>query len=247
MNKIKNIYLSYWFNELNNNPADKVLELEEEVKSIIDEPIMYNDDKTHNNLALPRIQGMSKDKKYLFTMSLINAILSINLNEDKDDDEVVLLINNNIQLFYDILTKVYDIKVLYASIKIEMIDEDKKIKDKLTNNLKLSDDNYENINFKKGFIKGNYYINYVLDYSTEYNFNFNDIKNKTEEDLFNRSMITSISEASFSRKYLLTVVEINDRYSYNLDKNYVTKKDDLRGMIIELKDILNNHLYDNLM
>ena len=99
MNKIKTIYLSYWFHELETNPASKVYELEDEVRSIINEPLMFSEDNNKLNLIIPRVQGMSKDKKYLLTFSYINAILSINV------DEVILLINNNFQLFYDIIKK----------------------------------------------------------------------------------------------------------------------------------------------
>ena len=58
MNKIKNIYISYWFKELDYNPSVHVNELEDEVKSIIDEPIMFNDNKLLNNIGIPRIQGI---------------------------------------------------------------------------------------------------------------------------------------------------------------------------------------------
>lgn len=245
MNKIKNIIISYWFNELDYNPSNKVLELEDEVKSIINEPLMYNDEKRNINIAIPRIQGISSDKKYLFTMSLINAILSINVS-DIDIDDAILLINSNIQLFYDILKRVYDVKIIYSSIKVEMIDESKTVKNKLIKNLKLSDKEYENLSLKRGFVKDNYYINYILDYGVEYNFNFNNNTKAHEEDLFNRSMITSLEDAKLNKEYLLTVIEINDRYSYNINKNYETKKDDLRGMIIEIKEILNNKLYDEI-
>ncbi len=244
MNKIKNIYISYWFPELKDNPANKVYELEDEIKSIIKSPIMYNEDNSHTNMVIPRIQAISADKKYLFTMSLINAILSINITDDIDIDEAILLINNNIQLFYDILRKVYNIKFIYSSIKVEMINDDKKIKDKLIENLKLSSNNYEDLSLKRGFIKDNYYINYILEYSTEYNFNFNNTGNLIEEDLYNKSMITSLEDANLNREYLLTVVEINDRYSYNINKKHETKKDDLRGMIMELKEILYQEDYN---
>ena len=242
MQKIKNIYLSYWFSELEENPSSKVFQLEDEIKSIINTPLMYNDDKNHNNLIIPRIQGMSSDKKYFFSMSLINAILSINV-DDITIDEVVLLINNNIQLFYDIIKKIYDIKIIYSSIKVEMIDDDKKIKNEFINLLNLSNKNYENLTLKQGFIKDSYYINYILEYSTEYNFNFSNSDKLSESDLFNKSMVTSLSDAKLNKEYLLTVIEINDRYSFNKDANYETHKDDLRGMILELKEILSNKLY----
>ena len=243
MNKIKNIYLSYWFSELDYNPSDKIKELEEELKSVIDEPIMFNDDQQLNNISIPRIQGISKDKKYLFTMSLVNAFLSININEDISDDEAILLINNNIQLFYDILKNVYNIRVLYTSIKIEMFDENKSCKNKLIKLFNLSKDNYEDLSFKRGIIKDDYYINYILTYAKEYNFNVSRDDKTTEQDLFDRSMLTSLSEATLNKEFLLTVIEINDRYAYNKDKDYETSKDNIRGMIIELKEIIKKELY----
>lgn len=244
MNKIKNIYISYWFHELSDNPSSKVLALEEEIKSIIDEPIMYNEDNSHTNLSIPRLQGMSKDKKYLFTMSLINAVLSINVIDDISADDVILLINNNIQLFYDIIRRVYGIEIVYTSIKIEMIDEAKNVKNKLVKQMNLSKKDYENISFKRGFVKDNYYINYILECAQEYNFNFDNDNTLSEVDLFDKTMVTSLLDAKLNSEYMLTVVEINNRYIYNKNRDYITNKDDLRGMIIELKDILNNKLYN---
>ena len=243
MNKIKRIYLSYWFPELDNNPSSKVYELEDEIKSIIDEPIMYNEDNSHRDLIVPRIQGMSKDKKYLFTMSFINAILSININDDISIDEAIMLINSNIQLFYDIIKRVYNIKIVYSSIKIEMLNDDKNIKEEFINKFGFSSKNYENLSLKQGFVKDNYYINYILEFSMEYNFNFDNASKLSEADLFNKSMVTSLSDGVLNKEYLLTVVEVNDRYSFNKDHDYETHKDDLRGMIMEVKEILNNELY----
>lgn len=243
MNKITSIYLSYWFSELDYNPAMKVNELEEEVRSIIDTPLMYNDDKSNRNISIPRIQGISSDKKYFFTLSLVNSFLSISLEKEIDIDEAILLINNNTQLFYDILKKVYNVHIVYTSIKVELINEEKGIKEKTIKLLKLKKDNYEDLTMKRGLMKDDYYINYSLSYSKEYNFNVKSDKELVEQDLFDRSMITSLSKANFNKEYLLTVIEINDRYAYNLDSLHETKKDDIRGMIIELKDILNNKKY----
>ena len=243
MNKIKNIFLSYWFNELDFNPSSKVYELEDEIKSIIDTPIMYTDDKKLKNISVPRIQGISSDKRYLFTMSLINAFLSIHLSEGIDMDEAILLINNNMQLFYDVLKNIYDVHIVYSSIKIELFDEEIGAKEKLIKLLNLSSDNYEDLSFKRGIIKDEYYINYILSYSKEYNFNVKNEGEVVEQDLFDRSMITSLSKANLNKEFLHTVVEINDRYFYNLDSEHETKKDDIRGMIIELKEILSEERY----
>ena len=242
MNKIKNICLSYWFSEINYNPALKINLLEEEVKSILDDRVMFNDNKLLNNISIPRIQGTSHDKKYFFTMSLVNCFLIINV-DDISYDDVILLINNNVQLFYDILKKIYDVKILYSSIKLDLIDDSNNSKQKLIKLLDLSKANYEDLAFKRGIVKDDYYINYDFCYSKEYNFNVIKMDDTTEQDLFDRSMITSLSEAKLNKEHLLIVVEINDRYAYNKDRNYESSKDSIRGMIIELKDILNKELY----
>ena len=179
-------------------------------------------------------------------MSLINAVLSINITDDISVDDVILLINNNIQLFYDIIRRVYGIEIVYTSIKIEMIDEAKNVKNKLVKQMNLSKKDYENISFKRGFVKDNYYINYILECAQEYNFNFDNDNNLSEVDLFDKTMVTSLLDAKLNSEYMLTVVEINNRYAYNKNRDYITNKDDLRGMIIELKDILNNKLYSEM-
>ena len=245
MNKINSICISFWFKELSNNPSNKVNELEEEVHSILDMPMMYNDQLGNSNISIPRIQGMSKDKKYFFTMSLVNAFLSINFPDSISTDEAILLINNNMQLFYDILKNIYDVHIVYSSIKIELIDSKSK-KDKIVKLFNLSANDYEDLSIKRGIIKDDYYVNYILTYTKEYNFNFKNEGNIIEQDLFDRSMITSISEAKLNKDFLLTVVEVNDRYAFNRDKTHETSKDDIRGMVIEIKEILNNELYNKV-
>ena len=245
MNKINSIYISFWFKELSYNPSNKVNELEEEVHSILDMPMMYNDQLGNSNISIPRIQGMSKDKKYFFTMSLVNAFLSINFVDSISTDEAILLINNNMQLFYDILKNIYDVHIVYSSIKIELIDSKSK-KDKIVKLFNLSANDYEDLSIKRGIIKDDYYVNYILTYTKEYNFNFKNEGNIIEQDLFDRSMITSISEAKLNKDFLLTVVEVNDRYAFNQDKTHETSKDDIRGMVIEIKEILNNELYNKV-
>ncbi len=246
MNKIRNIYISYWFHELDYNPAKKVFELQKEIESIIDLPIRYNSDEVLRNIGMPRIEGQSSDMKYWFTMSLVNAFFSINIKENLDNDEIILLINNNIQLFYDILKEIYDVHIIYSSIKLEYVDEDKH-EEQLIKLLGLSNNQkYEDLSFKRGIIKNDYYINYILTYSKEYNFDLTNDENLTSQDLFDRSMLTSLSKAKLHKEFLLTVIEINDRYIYNVDASHETSKDDLRGMIMELKDILKNKLYNEI-
>ena len=108
MSNIQNIYINYFFKELDYNPKEKVEELEKEVHAIIDKPLMFNEEPSNKLIGMPRIQGISSDKKYLFTMSLINASLSINVGDISYDD-AILLINEKVQLLYDILKEVYNL------------------------------------------------------------------------------------------------------------------------------------------
>ncbi len=240
--KIHNILISYWFKKLDYNPKEKISNLSDSIRSVIDTDLLFNNENPTRLIGMPRIEGISSDKKSFFSMSLINATLRLEVKE-KDDDEIILLTNNYVQLFYDILKDVYDIDILYTSIKLDVILATDKPIDFLADTFNLSKNNYEDLSFKRGFIKDGYYINYILNSGKEYNFNVQKNDNSLDQDLFDQTLTISISEASLVKDYILAVIEINDRYSYNKNKDYRTKKDSLRGMIMEIKEILNNEKY----
>ena len=243
MDKIKNIIISYWFQELKINPKEKLSVLEQELSSVFDMPFMYNDENINHLISMPRVQVMTKDQKKLFQISLINANLSVNV-ADLDNDEVVLLINNYAQLFYDVIKNTFDTTIYYLSIKLEIVEDRKNCAKTLAS--RFFDDNldYEDFSIKRGFVKDDYYINYILSSSRQFNFNVAKNENGLEQDVFDRTMITSLSCAELKSEFILKVIEINDRYAYNLDSNYQTSKDAVRGMIIEIKHILENKLYE---
>lgn len=238
MNKIESINISYWYKELDNNPINKVMELQNNLKSIFDADFMINDTPALQKISMPRIQGISNDKKYFFSMSLVNANLVININGEKDSDEVLLLINNYLQLVYDVLKEIYDLEILYSSIKIELTCEDNK--EEVLKKLNILDENIEDFSVKKGLKKDNYYINYTISNSKEYNFNINK-ENIYQEDLYDRTMLISLKDAILNREYIVTNIEINDRLSYNIDPKYLSNKDSLRGMIFELREIIKEN------
>ncbi len=239
--KINNVNISFWFKELNDNPQDKVVELKENLSSIIDNEFMYNDMPLKENIDIPRIQGKSLDNKFLFTMSLINSNLSIDVN-GLDNDEIILLINEDIQLIYDVLKELYDLSIVYTSIKLNCIDEkDNRI---LHDKLKL-DDVYEDVSLKRvKKVDNAYYECIILTTTKEVNYNIQIEGNKKpiENDLYNRSMLISSSEADIGREYLDIFYEINDRLSYNLDKDYLTTKENIRGLVIEVKNFINKDM-----
>ena len=241
--KIQNVLISYWFKKIDYNPKEKLDSLKDAIKTVIDTPLLYNDEGVDKLIGMPRIEGISSDKKSFFSMSLINASLRCEINGMMDNDEVIMLINNYSQLFYDVLKDVYDMDCVYTSIKVDITIENNKSINFLAEKFKLHNDNYEDLLLKRGLIKDNYYINYTLNSGREYNFNVQRNENSIEADLYDQTLITSLSEASLTKEYILAVVEVNDRYSYNKNKDYRTKKDEIRGMILEIKEILNNEKY----
>ena len=241
--EIQSFIISYWFKKLDYNPADKIDSLTDSIKSVIDTPLMYNNEDVKRLFSMPRIEGISSDKKNLFSISLINATIRCEIKGSLDNDEVTMLINNYSQLFFDILKDVYNLDILYTSIKLEMtinnIDSLNFLKDKYH----LSNNKYEDLSFKRGFIKDNYYINYIQTSGKEYNFNVEKNESNLEQDLYDQTFLIPIIDAHLNKEYLMNVIEINDRYSYNNDRDYRTKKDIIRGMILEIKDILKNKKY----
>ena len=242
MQKIKNIILSYWYPKMDYNPKDKVMELQKELDSVFDNPLMYNEEDATKFYSMPRIQVLTKDKKKLFQMSLINTNVIINV-DDIDFDEGILLINNNMQLFYDVLKEVFDLKFIYTSVKVEIMEEISNSASFLAKKFNLDND-YEDFSIKRGFIKDNYYINYILNSGREYNFNIDNPNGMMEQDIMDKTMTLSLSDAKLNKEFIMSIVEINDRYAYNVDASHETSKEDIRGMVIELKKILNEELYN---
>ena len=242
--RIQNVLISYWFKKIDYNPKEKIEYLTDAIKSVIDTSLMYNNEDANRLFGMPRIEGMSNDKKTLFSMSLINSTLRCNVN-GMDDDEIILLINNYTQLFYDILKDVYNVEILYTSVKLEIITDNIDSLTFLSDKYQLGKRKYEDLSFKRGFIKDNYYVNYIQNSGREYNFNVEKKDNSLDQDLFDQTLLISLSDAKLNKEYLLTTIEINDRYSYNNDNTYRTKKDDIRGIIMELKEILKTEDYLN--
>lgn len=246
-NKVYNVIISYWYKELLLNPISKVGELENSLKSIFINPFLVNNNlELGTNISIPRIQAMTEDKTMLFTMSLVNANLSIHIKDDMDYDEVVLLVNENIQLFYDVLKEIYNVEIIYSSIKVELSKEDTDACNYLANKLGLINNEYEDLSFKKVIRKDDYYISYFINTGKEINFNI-ELKNNvrpSQNDMLDRSMLISLKNANINKYLLTTVIEINDRLAYNLDDEYMTTKESIRGMIGELKSVLNKDIDD---
>lgn len=241
--KIRNITINFWYKELSESPSTKVYELEENLNSLFHNHFMYTDMPTKENIDIPRVQCMSDDKKTYFTMSLVSANLSINVSE-LDNDQIILLINEDMQLLYDVLKDLYNIEVIYSSIKLDANKEENKVVEKLTKMLSLEKDDYEDLSFKKvRRIDDLYYECISINSTKEMNFDVKiPVAKPKENDLYTRSMLISTSEARVGKSIVSVNYEINDRLSYNNNKDYLTSKESIRGLIIELKDFVEKRL-----
>ena len=241
--KINSITINFWYKELLDSPSNKVFELEDNLNSLLHNHFMYSDMPSKENIDIPRVQCISDDKKIYFIMSLVSATLTINVSE-MDKDDIVLFVNENIQLLYDVLKDLYNIEIIYSSIKLEATKQDNKVIDKLVNKLSLSKDDYEDLSFKEvKKVDDTYYECIVLNSSKEINFDIQvPVENPKENDLYTRSMLISTSEAKIGKVLLTVNYEINDRLSYNNDKEYLSTKESIRGLIIELKDFVEKRL-----
>lgn len=142
MRKAKNIIICYWFKELENNPLDKIDELEKSLNNEFLRPFYTKDMPLGMNISLPRIEGIDKDKISYFNISLINSCFTYQVNDDMDLDDIILYINSKAQLYFDVLKEVFNVDILYTSLKVEFVEENYDISS-LVKLLKLKDDNYE--------------------------------------------------------------------------------------------------------
>lgn len=235
--KFREVVISFWYKELEYNPICKVGKLESILSNLFDSPILINEQEPFINIGVPRI--VASNENYVFNMSLVNANLVINIHEFADYHEVILKINELMQFVFDALKEVYDLKIIYSSIKIDLSE---KINDKheLQKKLLLSNENYEDFLLKTSIGKDNkYYINETVSITKEVKI---DIKlpkkiNPNGNDMMARSMTVSLMGNS-GIEVKEKVLEINDRLHYNNDDNYLVGKDDVRDLLFEFREFL---------
>ena len=186
---INNVTLCYTFSELDDNPIEKIDELQKNLDSVFHSQIMFNNNlKNYYDINIPRLQIISNDKKIHFMMSMMNVIININ-TEGLDNDDVILEINEKVQFFFDLLKDLYHVDILYTSIKIELSGEQNDVIEELTNKYHINED-CEDIYVKYvSKIDDSYYLCKIDNSSKEINFNIqlkNGVK-ASDNDMFLRT------------------------------------------------------------
>jgi len=244
--KINHAIISLWYKELEYNPICKVGNLENSLSNYFKVPFLISDKEPFVNISLPRIMAGFENDKYLynFNMSMVNANLNITFNE-VDKDEIILKVNEMIQIMYDVLKEIYDIDVIYSSIKIEYIEQVSDIINIQKELLANTNDNLEDFMLKRSFQRDDkYYVNEIITVTKEVKVDINFPKNikPNDGDMIARSMLISLENSKVLGNIKNTILEINDRLSYNKDSKYRVTKDSLRNLLFEFKLIVDDYI-----
>lgn len=241
---LKQAIISFWFKELEYNPICKVGELESHLKGDFKEPFLINEQEPFINIGLPRIAAKSDNMQCVFNMTLVNANLNIAFNNE-DKDQAILLINEKLQLVYDALKEVYDLKIVYASIKVEYSEKIEDSTSFVKSILAKPNDELEDFMLKTSIKKDDkYYINHVITTTKEINVDLklpSNIK-PNDSDMMMRSMLVSLKNGKIIGDIKNIVLEINNRLAYNLNPEYLVLKDDIRDLLFEFKKLINNEI-----
>ena len=243
--EIKQAVISFWYKELEYNPMCKVGELENSLASYFPGPFLINEQEPFVNISMPRIIARANNEIFhsVFNMTLVNANLNIGFNNGEKDD-IVLKINEMMQGMYDVLKEIYDISVVYSSIKLEIIERIEETLDVQKELLADTNHNLEDFMVKRSLLKDNkYYLNEITTVTKEVKVDIKVPKNvkPNEGDMMARSMLISLKDSKVIGNIKNTILEINDRLAYNNDPTYLVDKDSLRNLLFEFKLLLDEY------
>lgn len=244
--EIKQAVISFWYKELEFNPICKVGELENSLASYFEEPFLINEKEPLVNINLPRIIAQKGDEnlRFIFNMTLVSANLNISFN-NVSKDEIILKINEMTQIIYDVLKEIYNVSVVYSSIKIEFFE---RIEETLTVQkelFKISNEDLEDFMVKFSLKKDDkYYLNEITTVTKEVKVDIKLPKNvkPIEGDMVARSMLISLKDSKVVGNVKNTILEINDRLTYNNNPDYLVNKDSLRDLLFEFKILVDKYI-----
>lgn len=243
--RVKQVVISFWYKEMEYNPISKVGMLEKELNNYFKAPFLINDKEPFINIGFPRIIAQGHDKKSIFNMTLVNANLNINYNNEVDIDDILLEINEKIQFLYDALKSIYELEILYASIKIETTNEVFNVLDLQKELINEKNNDIEDFTIKKTYKKDDkYYLNITKMLTKEVNIDIKLPKNIqiNEGDMITRSMLVSLEDGKVVGDILNNLFEVNNRLGYNNNSNYRVTKDEIRDLIFEFKMLINKEI-----
>lgn len=234
--KIKDSTITFWFQK-QSNPKIYVDRFNEILKehffdfSIIGVP-------ANISATIPRLKAVSSSNHSNIEISLVNARLTTNFDDNYADDFIACvnyLKERTLKLFEAL--KINDFNIIYSAIFINLEEKEKDAVEKIKKRF-LTIENLENIDeigirFSQ-VINNKYYSN----------ISFNNLKKVKIEKIIDENNgeiilpLVSLSNATEIENYMSVSIEINDKYSFNLDSNHSTNKETL----LELFDMVADKL-----
>lgn len=224
--KINSFSVTFWFNIFDNHTKF----LEQLQIKLIDEYKTFNINTIDNNLIAPIITSYNNKKMTNFSMSKIN----LQYNMDNVSLEKFIEFKNRVMTIYETLTD-FGIKTLHTALFInsEIICDKSlnKITKKILNKKIISEDLVDvTLKFGKKEEEQFYKIITIL--------NKKQIKLPKKLDELGRIVpmpLISWREATIENEIIDISYEINDKYSFDIEKNYFTSEFYLNKMLYLLK------------
>ena len=228
--EIKNSAVTFWFNK-QSNPKMYVEDLNDALKEYFFE---FNTIAVPANIdpGIPRLNAVSSSNHSNLEMSLINMRLNTNFDDNfsKDADKCLSYLKERANILFDVLTKKCEIPILFFAILINIEEKQENSSNILTTHFLKDVEKFDNmsevgIRLSKE-MDGKFYKNIVLSNVRQIKIDKIITANETEIIL----PLIPLNEASEIEEYLLTSLEVNDKYGFNSNKNYNTNKSDFDRM-----------------
>ena len=188
--------------------------------------------------AIPRLTAVSSSNHSNIEISLINARLRTNFDENYSED-----INMCINYLKERILKLFealkscDINIVYSAIFINLEEKENNAVEKIKEHF-LKIENLETVD------EIGVRFSQVVDNKFYSNISFNNSKQIKLEKIFEGNKgeiiftLISLNDAIEIENYLSVSLELNDKFAFNLDSNYSTSKEEL----LKLFELTNTQL-----
>lgn len=243
--KIRNIIITLWFEKYSN-----MKEIFEKLNSGLNEYFpAFNMTNLPSNVdpIIPRITARSRSGHSIFNLSNINMQLTTNYDDkfNEDFESCLNYINERTKKIYNIMTE-NNFKILYSAILVNL-DKDvenpiEEIKSNLLSN-NLSNNNFSEVGMRSSMkINNQFYKIITLSNSKDFT-----MKKEIKPGTFEIIMpLISLDDAELTREYISINYELNDKYSFDQDKQYKNNENVINDMFNIVKEDLEKNI-DNFI
>lgn len=238
--KIKNIIVTFWFNQIGN-----FKELTEEFNNNLNTyfPVwnFINLPANFEPIA-PRINAQSGSGHSIFTMSRINAQISTNYDQNFNEDvnKCMLYIEERAKKIYENISN-QGIDILYSAIFVNLEKDEEHPIEKIEKNLLKAEikGNINELGIRTAVVKDNKYyriitLNNAKDYTMQKQI-------KPEENNIIIPLI-SLKDATMTKQYISMSYELNDKYSFDNVDAYNNNINTINDMFENVKEDLKNNI-----